>query len=159
MPSVTRALFACVGALAALGPVAVQAQARCDAPQVLLVVDKSSSMLGEVPSGGTKWQAATTSIGEITRAFESNIDFGLMVFPHGAGGECTPGMVDMEVGAHASGEIVAALGSPPPPPRPRRRGPPAPPPRGRSRGRAPPVAAAPRRARATSCSSRTAGSG
>ncbi len=115
MPSLYRTLVASAVALTALGSAVVaHAQPRCDAPQVLLVVDKSSSMLGEVPSGGSKWAAAQTAIGDITGAFESNIDFGLMVFPHGAGGECTPGMVDMEIGENTSEEIVRALGTPPP---------------------------------------------
>jgi hypothetical protein len=85
---------------------------RCDAPGVMLTVDRSSSMLGELPGGMTKWDAAVMAIGEITSAYEGRIDFGLQPFPYP--NRCEPGEVVLDLGAHASSEIVDALGDPPP---------------------------------------------
>ena len=84
----------------------------CDAPQVLLTVDKSSSMLGGLPGGGTKWDAARMAIGELTSTYSSSIDFGLQVFPYPS--MCAPGQVTIDFGEHAPDEIMTALGSPPP---------------------------------------------
>ncbi|MCB9597705.1 MAG: VWA domain-containing protein [Sandaracinaceae bacterium] len=85
---------------------------RCDLPQVLLSVDKSSSMLGELPSGGTKWDAARMAIGELTSAYAESIAFGLQVFPYPD--RCEPGAVTMDFGTHTPEAIMAGLGEPPP---------------------------------------------
>ncbi|MBI2895636.1 MAG: VWA domain-containing protein [Deltaproteobacteria bacterium] len=85
---------------------------RCDAPRVLVVLDKSSSMLGEVPGGGTKWQAAGDAISSVTRAFADRIDFGLMIFPEAA--ECDPGSVVVDCAPSSADDVVDALGEPPP---------------------------------------------
>ncbi len=92
----------------------VLAQARCDAPQVLLVVDHSSSMGTRAPlaDGSLKWDAAVTAIDAITDDFESAVDFGLMTFP--SAGECTPGQVDVSVGPGNAAEIEAAMPALPP---------------------------------------------
>ena len=113
----TNAALVSFGLLAAclvgLAPTPVSAQPpRCDAPRVLLVVDKSSSMLGALPAGGTKWDAATTAVGELTAAYESTVDFGLMVFPFPD--RCEPGQITMDVGPHPAADVFTALGTPPP---------------------------------------------
>jgi MYXO-CTERM domain-containing protein len=90
----------------------VFAQPRCDAPQVLLTVDKSSSMLGHLPGGTTKWEAATTAIGAMTGAYADVIDFGLQPFPYPD--RCAPGRVELEVGPNPSASVLSALGEPPP---------------------------------------------
>jgi hypothetical protein len=97
----------------ATAPSAAAAQPRCDAPRVLLVVDRSSSMVEPLTLTMTKWEAARLALREITSGFESTIDFGLMLFPAGLG--CSPGRVSIDVGATTSDEIVHALGTPPPP--------------------------------------------
>ncbi len=97
-----------VGSLSA----AHAAAQRCDAPQVLLTVDKSSSMLGGLPGGGTKWDAARMALGELTTAYAENIDFGLQVFPYP--NRCEPGRVTLDVGANSSEALMGALGAPPP---------------------------------------------
>ena len=86
----------------------------CDAPQVLVVLDHSSSMGTRAPldDGSLKWDAATTAITELTSDFESSIDFGLSVFP--SAGECTPGEIDVPVEAMNATEIAAALPGLPP---------------------------------------------
>ncbi|MBI2892250.1 MAG: VWA domain-containing protein [Deltaproteobacteria bacterium] len=87
-------------------------EVRCDAPRVLIVLDKSSSMLGEVPSGGTKWDAAQDAIATVARDFGDGVDFGLMIFP--APNECNPGSVVVGCGPETADEIVDAFGDPPP---------------------------------------------
>ena len=89
-----------------------QDEVRCDAPQVLIVLDKSSSMNGLVPSGVTKWEAAQQAVVEMTRGFADVIDFGLMVFPDP--NQCSPGSVVVDCGADTSTDIQDALGDPPP---------------------------------------------
>ncbi len=88
------------------------AQPRCEAPQVLLTVDKSSSMLGALPGGTNKWEAARMAIGEMTSAYDSVIDFGLQPFPFPD--RCEPGRISLDVGSNSSSTILAALGNPPP---------------------------------------------
>ncbi len=98
-------------ALAAL-PAGRAAAQRCDAPRVLLTVDKSSSMLGTLPGGGTKWDAARMAIGELTGAYADRIDFGLQPFPYP--NRCEPGLVTLDVAANTPEAIMEALGAPPP---------------------------------------------
>jgi len=105
----TSALLA---ALALAGPIGTAQADRCVAPQVLLVVDKSSSMLGTLPGGGTKWAAATMAIGEIASTYAENIDFGLQVFPFPD--RCEPGRITIDVGTNPAETIIAGLGTPPP---------------------------------------------
>jgi len=101
-------------ALAVLfAPLAARAQeVRCDAPRILIVLDKSSSMLGPVPSGDTKWDAARAAVETVTASFQDRIDFGLMIFPEPD--ECHPGSVFVDCGPGTSRAIVDALGEPPP---------------------------------------------
>jgi len=91
------------------------AQSTCDAPQVLLVLDRSSSM-GErapLPDGTLKWDAAVTGITNLTATYEDSVYFGLMRFP-GDPGECTPGEIDVPVGPLHAEAIAGALGDVPP---------------------------------------------
>jgi hypothetical protein len=87
----------------------------CDAPQVLIVLDRSSSM-GErnpLPDGSLKWDAAVSAIDEITHEYEAGVDFGLMLFPSDEG-ECNVGHVDIPVAPNNADEVMGALGDPPP---------------------------------------------
>jgi hypothetical protein len=97
-------------ALVAASPAA--ADTRCVAPQVLLSVDKSSSMLGMLPGGITKWDAARTAIGELATAYADRIDFGLQVFPFPD--RCEPGRITVDVGPNDAATLLRALGAPPP---------------------------------------------
>ncbi len=106
----TRTSWLLALALASLAPRLALAQ-RCEVPRVLLTVDRSSSMLGDA-GGLTKWDAATVAISDVTMAYEGRIDFGLQVFPYPD--RCQPGEVMLDFGAHASTDVVDALGGPPP---------------------------------------------
>ncbi|MEZ4468755.1 MAG: VWA domain-containing protein [bacterium] len=55
---------------------AQQPVAACEEPNVLIVLDRSGSMLE-----GRKWEQATEAITQVVRTFEHVIRFGLMVFP------------------------------------------------------------------------------
>ncbi|MFK7992246.1 MAG: MopE-related protein [Sandaracinaceae bacterium] len=95
-----------------LGSVSTSSAQICEAPQVLITVDKSSSMLGNLPAGGTKWDAAVMAITELTSTYATDIDFGMQVFP--APSACAPGVVTMDFGEHAPGDFLTALGEAPP---------------------------------------------
>ncbi len=116
--TVLRFMWLATGVLLlAAVPVVAQAQSRCQAPQVMVVVDKSSSMVnsGELPGGGTKWDAATMALSDLTSSFTDNIDFGLAVFPAVNGANsCDPGAITVPIGHHTSSEMVLGLGAPPP---------------------------------------------
>ncbi len=88
---------------------------HCDAPQVLVVLDRSSSM-GErapLPDGTLKWNAATEALGTLVERFDESVDLGLMMFPS-EDGECSPGRVDVPVAPSSGDAVLGALGAPPP---------------------------------------------
>jgi len=85
---------------------------ECEAPRVLVVLDKSSSMLGDTGNGQTKWDAAQAAVGAVTEAQQGGIDFGLMVFPDPD--ECSPGSVVVDCAPDSADDIADALGDPPP---------------------------------------------
>jgi MYXO-CTERM domain-containing protein len=87
------------------------AQASCKNPRLLIVLDKSSSMLGKV-STETKWQIATAAITTVLNSYGSTIDFGLMVFPNP--NQCGPGSVKVPIGPGTKGQIISVLADPPP---------------------------------------------
>jgi len=109
---VTAAACACLCAAGGL-LLPAPAGAQCDKPGLLLVLDKSSSMVtGTVPSGETKWQAARTAITTITGRFTTSIDFGLVVFPNPS--ECAAGSVVVQIGPDRTAAINSYLATPPP---------------------------------------------
>jgi len=91
---------------------AADASAQCERPQLLLTVDKSSSMLGPSGDGTTKWEAAESAISDVVTAFSDSIDFGLQVFP--MPNRCEPGEIVVDVGRRSPADILAGLGTPPP---------------------------------------------
>jgi MYXO-CTERM domain-containing protein len=113
---VTMARTTLLAALALAGAVVAvpgTASAQCDAPSLLLILDKSSSMItGEIPSGITKWESAATAVGTITTRFEESIDFGLLVFPNPD--RCGVSGVAVDVGPSNADAIASYLATPPP---------------------------------------------
>lgn len=102
-----------VAAVALAGlPLVASAQPRCEAPRVLLTVDKSSSMTDLLPEGRSKWSAAVTAIEALVDGFADRIDFGLQVFPYP--NRCEPGAVTVDIGPNDPETILSALGMPPP---------------------------------------------
>jgi hypothetical protein len=96
--------------LAAFSP-AGPSDASCDKPRLLIILDRSVSMAtGIVPTGETRWEAAAVAISQMTSAFETSIDFGLMVFPYPD--RCNPGSVIVEPGPASAPAIDAFLAAP-----------------------------------------------
>jgi hypothetical protein len=67
-------------------------------PNVLLVLDRSQSMLETLPGGGTKWAAAQAAAANLLASQANGIHFGLMLYPgtnlQGTqGGTCNAGHV------------------------------------------------------------------
>ena len=105
--------LALVGLTLALPIRATRADDNCTPPQLLLVLDKSSSM-NDVPTGSTdsKWTIAANAIQTLATTYETGIDMGLMLFP--SQGQCSPGSVVVDIGPGHAADIVSALGDPPP---------------------------------------------
>jgi hypothetical protein len=95
-----------------LFPTFVKAQ-NCSVPKVLIVLDKSSSMVRNQVNNQTLWHWATTALTDLVTQFDGSIDFGLMMFP-APPGLCTTGMINVDVGAGSASDIVNALGIAPP---------------------------------------------
>ena len=99
-------------AMATVSLPAAQAQPRCQAPQALISLDKSSSMLGGIGGGLTKWEAARMAIEEMSMSFADRVNFGLQVFPFP--NRCEPGEVIIEIGENDTETLIGGLGEPPP---------------------------------------------
>ncbi len=87
------------------------AAGSCKAPRVLVVLDKSSSMLGDA-GGQTKWDVAKSALNTLLNKYDTSADFGLMLFPSPS--QCGPGKVVVKVGAGMAASIMAQLATPPP---------------------------------------------
>jgi len=79
-----------------LAPASAIAQARCESPSVLIVLDRSLSMRGTI-GGATKWEIARDAVGAMLMGHGDAANFGLMIYP-GPGGQGAAG-VEGEVGA------------------------------------------------------------
>lgn len=82
-------------------------------PNVLIVLDRSRSMLDEVP-GGAKWDVARDAIATVTAAHDTDVRFGLMLFPGtdescASGAECSPGNVFIDPAPMTATDITALL--------------------------------------------------
>ena len=100
-------------AAASLGePGAALAADECTPGRAMIVLDKSSSMIGGPAGGTTKWDTAKTALGDLLAVYECAAEFGLMLFPDP--GECSPGSVKVEPALGQREAIIAALGEPPP---------------------------------------------
>ena len=79
-----------------------------------IAFDKSGSMADPVVmgSGGmSKWSIATSAVKQVTAQYESQIQFGLGLFPAGGGNSqrCVPAPTAVSVGNARAGQIAAAL--------------------------------------------------
>ena len=86
------------------GPTAHAAGPNCgDPPFMLVVLDRSGSMLG------SKWSSAKSAVINLVTKFDVQINFGLMVFP-GPSGSCSAGQVDVPIGNTSKNKIISFLG-------------------------------------------------
>jgi hypothetical protein len=102
-----------MGAIVLAAAMPRPAQAQCDAPTVLILLDKSSSMVtGRDSTGITKWAAAQAAVGTIVGRFSAAIDFGLLVFPNP--NHCDVSGVAVAPGPGTASAITSFLATPPP---------------------------------------------
>jgi MYXO-CTERM domain-containing protein len=86
---------------------AVDAAPACTPSRLTIVLDRSSSMVGD------KWSAARDAIDRVAAAYEGAIELGLATFPYPD--ECGPGRVDVPPGLGQRTAIASALRVEPPP--------------------------------------------
>ncbi|MBA3451601.1 MAG: VWA domain-containing protein, partial [Deltaproteobacteria bacterium] len=104
-----------VSALASTGLLLAPAPAtadQCSAARVMVVLDKSSSMVTGSINGATKWSIAVNGIGQVLGQYESQAEFGLMTFPRPS--QCSPGGLDVAPALSNRSPILNALSEPPP---------------------------------------------
>jgi len=88
-----------------------EAQATCDPPRILFVVDASSSMLGDIPDGAmmiTKWEAVQSAANAVLTTFPDGAQYGLVTFP-GVAGSCDPGDENVAIGPGNANGIMSEL--------------------------------------------------
>ena len=81
-PGLKMVCWAWVALLALAGQAQAQVAGACEEPNVMIVLDRSGSMLES-----RKWDNAVNATTRLTQAFQDQIRFGLMVFPYS--GQCT----------------------------------------------------------------------
>jgi MYXO-CTERM domain-containing protein len=109
-----RSLFAILLASTSLLAAAPNAHAadNCTPARVMVVLDKSSSMVTGMVGAQTKWDVAVDGLGQVLSAYEAKSEFGLMTFP--SPNQCGPGQLDVAPALNARTAIGNALGAPPP---------------------------------------------
>ena len=104
---------------------ALTVSARPNAPQILIVLDRSGSMVGlggTQNAGRNRWQGSMNAVQKVTAQLTETVAFGLMTFPAksglsipglgGLGGvasTCTPGKVDVPVATNSATMIADVL--------------------------------------------------
>jgi len=83
------------------------------APNVLIAIDRSDSM-NELIGGVSKWTIAKAAINSLVATFGDRVRFGLELWPGtdpmcSTGGECNPGIVNVDVGPGTATDISDAL--------------------------------------------------
>jgi hypothetical protein len=72
----------------------VDIQARPNAPRILIVLDRSGSMIGVGGMGGmggqNRWEPSASAVKKVTSELNEVVHFGLMMFPSAGGGMMTP---------------------------------------------------------------------
>lgn len=79
---------------------------------MFIAFDKSGSMDNSITRNGpSKWEIATDAIKQVTQQYQSQIQFGLMLFPVGSGDstKCVPGQVSVSVGDQRAAAIASTL--------------------------------------------------
>lgn len=114
----TQGLF-CAAALAATAGTYNPAYAdgaagdRCQLSQVLLVVDRSSSMVRyELPDGATGWEALSAAVGTFADSYASRAEIGVQTFP--SPNRCGAGTVVLPMGRNTPESIKTSIGTTPP---------------------------------------------
>ncbi|MEY4510921.1 MAG: hypothetical protein RLZZ450_3043 [Pseudomonadota bacterium] len=77
--------------------------AMATAPDMLIVLDRSTSMLMG------RWDPSASAIKEFTAGLDQTVSFGLMLFPAKGGDICAPGKLDVPVGEMNAQKIATTL--------------------------------------------------
>ena len=85
---------------------------QCTPADVVVVLDKSSSMVTGTINGVTKWDIAADGLGKLLEQYQTKAEFGLMTFPQP--NQCGPGALDVAPSLNNKSAIIGALGAPPP---------------------------------------------
>jgi MYXO-CTERM domain-containing protein len=111
---IAKYVTAALAGLILMTPVRAEADPpACTPPQLLIILDKSSSMTGASGTAGmNKWEVAEAAITQLTGTYGGSVDMGLMLFPDPS--QCAPGSVVVDIGVNTGSAIVSALGTPPP---------------------------------------------
>lgn len=84
----------------------------CSPARVMVVLDKSSSMVTGSINGVTKWDIARDGLASLLDQYQAKAEFGLMTFPQP--NQCGPGSLDVAPQLANKSAIVSALGEAPP---------------------------------------------
>lgn len=72
--------------------------AQPNAPEVLIVLDRSGSMIGNNPSKTNRWNPSSSVIKKVTAELDQVMQFGLMMFPNPVAADvCAVGQVNVPV--------------------------------------------------------------
>lgn len=110
-----RIAFATLAAAtSALVAVPAASADNCDPSRMMVVLDKSSSMITGSVQGVPKWDLAVSALDSLATDLEDEVELGLMTFPAEPAGQCAPGqvLVPPALGTHQA--IMDNLGAPPP---------------------------------------------
>ena len=79
-------------------------------PNVMILLDRSGSMDGEVPgSTDNRWEVAVTAIQTVTSAFDEEIQFGLSTYSSCLAGGCSAGSIVVPILPHNAANIQTFL--------------------------------------------------
>lgn len=80
-------------------------------PRILLVIDKSGSMNADDTGGQRKWDAARNALSGVVQNLESQIEFGLMLYPNGDANNdvCREGNLREDVQPTNAADIIDEL--------------------------------------------------
>lgn len=98
---------------------ALQLTANPNAPEILIVQDRSGSMSGLDPrnAGKNRWDPSVRALKALTAELTSTVAFGLMLFPstqgsagpRNGGPGCEPGVIDVPPATHSASAIATVL--------------------------------------------------
>jgi MYXO-CTERM domain-containing protein len=84
----------------------------CAPAQVMVVLDKSSSMQTGMVQTETKWDIAVGGLSQLLDTYQAKAEFGLMTYPQP--NQCGPGALDVAPALNNKDAILATLTTPPP---------------------------------------------
>jgi hypothetical protein len=106
---------ACVGAGGANGGFCgcdgEQFEATPVEPNMLIVLDRSGSMLDDGGGGTSKWDHAGNALGQLMTDYGDQIRFGLAQYPEG-NNSCDDGAISEDIAANNGAAVLAALDDP-----------------------------------------------